>query len=66
MQQLLLTSGIVIGLIALWTAVQALVRRTSRMAPGTDVLACRMCAAGGMCSCGLKPPVDETPDPKDE
>jgi hypothetical protein len=55
MQQLLLTSGIVIALIALWTAVQALVRRTSHMAPGTDVLACRMCSGEAGCHCGLKP-----------
>jgi hypothetical protein len=60
MQQLLLTSGIIIVLIALWTAVQALVRRNSNMAPGTDVLACRMCAAGGLCTCGLKPPEEGT------
>ena len=55
MQQLLLTSGIIIGLIALWTAVQALVRKTSHMAPGTDVLACRMCDGKSGCHCGLKP-----------
>ena len=54
MQQLLLTSGIIIGLIALWTAVQALVRKSSKMAPGTDVLACRMCSGEGSCHCGLK------------
>ena len=66
MQQLLLTSGIIIGLIALWTAVQALVRRTSHMAPGTDVLACRTCAAGGMCSCGLKATVGERPENANE
>ena len=54
MQQLLLTSGIIIGLIALWTAVQALVRRNSQMAPDADVLACRMCSGEGSCGCGLK------------
>jgi hypothetical protein len=47
--------SISVVLIFVWVAVQALVRRASpRMGSGADVLACRMCAADGSCSCGLK------------
>ncbi len=58
--QLLIAVGLTIGLVAVWVAVQALVRRNSpEFAGGADVLACRMCAADGSCSCGLKKYISE-------
>ena len=58
--QLLVAVGLTIGLVTVWVAVQALVRRNSpEFASGADGLACRVCAADGNCSCGLKKYISE-------
>jgi len=54
LHQLAVACAAVVGLVAVWVAVQALVRRTSPHTGDPDVLACRMCAADGTCTCGLK------------
>ena len=52
---MMLAVGGVVLLFGLWVTVQTFIRRHSPELDETDdVLACRMCQAGGSCHCGLR------------
>lgn len=52
--------GGVVVLFGGWVVVQSLVRRHDPdFRDEVDVLACRMCADGGRCSCGLRDAITE-------
>ncbi|MCJ7556291.1 MAG: hypothetical protein MUP90_05175 [Gammaproteobacteria bacterium] len=52
--QLAITIGAILVMLALWLAVQALMRRDlPSSAPDKDVLACRGCATHSCAGCGM-------------
>ena len=53
---LVITAIAITALLGLWIGVQSLVRIRSGAPRDTDVLACVLCSASGLCGCGLRKP----------